>query len=374
MERIFKNHRQHILPIFFLAVLFFIHPVKANAFSVHDRCGTDVYYSYTSDNGVLRISGNGPMNDYSYNYETESYGRPWENWDIKTLIIEQGVTHIGSDAFGDDHCRFTNVVLPSSCISIGENAFSSCEQLTDITLPEGLKTIGNYAFASSGLKSVTLPSTLTSYGDCIFSYCPSISTVTINCNRVPESAFEHCGLINKVTFSSKCTSIDHYAFYGCDFPGNAITIPSTVKSIAQAGIGYGPAGEDCSETKGTLVIIGATGSGAFNYAKKYGFEFRISGYTAPKIKKAVNVKTRRIKLTWNRKTKTTGYQIAYSLSSGFKSGNKYITITKYKTTTKTTAKLKKNKTYYIRIRAYRTVSGKKCYSTWSSAKKVKIKK
>lgn len=55
-------------------------------------------------------------------------------------------------------------------------------------------------------------------------------------------------------------------------------------------------------------------------------------------------------------------------------GNKTKTISKNKTTSYTIKKLKKKKTYYVRIRTYKKVSGKTYYSEWSSVKKVKIKK
>ena len=71
---------------------------------------------------------------------------------------------------------------------------------------------------------------------------------------------------------------------------------------------------------------------------------------------------------------TTGYQIQYSTSSKFKSGNKTITISKNKATSKTIKKLKARKKYYVRIRTYKIVKGVKYYSTWSKTKSIKTKK
>lgn len=81
---------------------------------------------------------------------------------------------------------------------------------------------------------------------------------------------------------------------------------------------------------------------------------------------------------WSRqKTQTTGYQVQYSQKKNFKSGAKTVTIGKTKTTAKKVTGLKKKKTYYVRVRTYKTVkiSGKKAnvVSAWSSAKKVKTK-
>jgi len=73
-------------------------------------------------------------------------------------------------------------------------------------------------------------------------------------------------------------------------------------------------------------------------------------------------------------TQTTGYQLQYSTSSSFKSGNKTVTITKNSTVTKKVTKLKAKKKYYVRVRTYKTVSGTKYYSSWSGKKTVTTKK
>ena len=76
-------------------------------------------------------------------------------------------------------------------------------------------------------------------------------------------------------------------------------------------------------------------------------------------------------------TQTSGYQLQYSLSNKFKSGNKTATISKNKTDKATIKGLKSKKKYYVRIRTYTKVkyNGKyiTLYSGWSGAKSVKIK-
>lgn len=77
---------------------------------------------------------------------------------------------------------------------------------------------------------------------------------------------------------------------------------------------------------------------------------------------------------WSKKTaQVTGYQIQYSTNSKF-SKTKTVTITKNKTVSKKISKLSAKKKYYVRIRTYKTVSGKKYYSDWSAAKSVTTKK
>ena len=84
---------------------------------------------------------------------------------------------------------------------------------------------------------------------------------------------------------------------------------------------------------------------------------------------------KQFKVTWKKqKTQTTGYEVQYSTNKKFKSGNKKVKIKKNKTTSSTVKKLKAKKKYYVRIRTYKTVNGKKIYSDWSKVKNVKTKK
>ena len=93
-----------------------------------------------------------------------------------------------------------------------------------------------------------------------------------------------------------------------------------------------------------------------------------------KLKSAKNAKGKKLVVKWKKNTAGNGYQIQYSTSKKFAKGNKTKTISKNKTTSYTIKKLKKKKTYYVRIRTYKKVSGKTYYSGWSSVKKVKINK
>ena len=78
--------------------------------------------------------------------------------------------------------------------------------------------------------------------------------------------------------------------------------------------------------------------------------------------------------SWKTVASITGYEVQYSTSKKFtKKTTKTSKITKAKTTKKTIKSLKKGKKYYVRVRAYKTVNGKKVYSSYSTVKSVKIK-
>lgn len=98
----------------------------------------------------------------------------------------------------------------------------------------------------------------------------------------------------------------------------------------------------------------------------------------PKNNKKVKVASAKagkksIKVTWKKVKGIKGYQIQYSTNKKFKKGNKTITVKSTKSTSATIKKLKSKKKYYVRMRTYKIVNGKKVYSAWSKAKSVKVK-
>lgn len=112
-------------------------------------------------------------------------------------------------------------------------------------------------------------------------------------------------------------------------------------------------------------------NGYFGTLKK-NFTIKPKGTKLPSL----TGKSKSISINWvKRKTQTTGYQFQYSTSSKFSKKTTVTKTIKKRTATKLTVKnLKAKKTYYVRIRTYKTANGKKYYSSWSKIKKVKTKK
>ncbi|MDD6357453.1 MAG: leucine-rich repeat protein [Bacteroidales bacterium] len=127
-------------------------------------CGTNVTWYLTCD-GVLTISGTGMMANYG-----TSTSMPWyaHRNDIKSVVINPGVTNVGQYAFYN--CiNLTSVSIPSSVTTIGGSAFYGCSSLPSITIPSSVQTIGQYAFRNcTSLTSVTIPSGVTSIGSYAF--------------------------------------------------------------------------------------------------------------------------------------------------------------------------------------------------------------
>ncbi|MBR1663654.1 MAG: hypothetical protein IJ696_04925 [Ruminococcus sp.] len=92
------------------------------------------------------------------------------------------------------------------------------------------------------------------------------------------------------------------------------------------------------------------------------------------IKKATSPKTRQLKVSYGKVKGVTGYQVKYSTSKKFtKKTTKTVTVKGAGKTSKTIKKLKKGKTYYVKVRSYKVVNGVKYYGAYSAVKKVKVK-
>ena len=176
--------------------------------SVHS--GQDVRWSYNSTSQTFTITGTGAMENYNL--------PPWflNSTFIKTVIIGNGVTSIGSMAFS--LCTsLTSVTIPSSVTSIGKGAFLQCSALKSVVIPSSVTSIGESAFYMSGLTSVTIPSSVTSIEPNAFYSCSGLTSVTISSSvtKIGDYAFQNCGKLRSVDIPASVTSIGEMAFYGC---------------------------------------------------------------------------------------------------------------------------------------------------------------
>lgn len=119
------------------------------------KCGDAV--TWTLENGVLRVGGNGKMNDAA-SLSTAPFVKYSD--EITELVIEEGVGSIGNYMFSGLG-KIESVTVPGSAHYIGWQAFSSCDSLKKVTLGEGVEVIGPKAFEKDpALCELELPSTL----------------------------------------------------------------------------------------------------------------------------------------------------------------------------------------------------------------------
>ena len=192
-------------------------------------CGDNVTYSLDTETGVLTISGTGDM---------YSYGPFYENTNIKSVIIENGVTSIGDGVF-QGCTSLRSVTIPDSVTSIGDDAFYGCYftsenfvnnsnvELDDSSKPTIVDTdAGGFCIKDNELVNmrptyaigeITIPDSVTSIGDYAFCSCENLTSITIpgSVTSIGNYAFERCESLTSVIIPDSVTSIGSSAFFDC---------------------------------------------------------------------------------------------------------------------------------------------------------------
>ena len=175
---------------------------------------------------------------------------------------------------------------------------------------------------------------------------------------------------NVVTASKNMSSVSISNISTKSFTGKAITQSaklkyngSTLKNGRDYTVSYS------SNKKVGTATIKFTGKGSYGGVVTKTFKINPAKQNIQKLKS----KSRSFFIDWAQKGSATGYEIQYATNSKF-SGAKKVTVTNHKTDKKTISKLSGKKKYYVRVRSYTTVKGKKYYGAWSSTKSVTTKK
>lgn len=194
------------------------------------KCGENLTFVYENDTYELRITGKGDMYDYSYT------NRPWNDLYIDKVIIEDGVTSVGANAFAcNEVVHPVTVDLPNTLNRIGAYAFTGC-LFSMINLPESVEEIGEWAFADCEyLKKVSISddNKLVEVGEWAFSGCEKLSFNSLSfseCLRtIGNYAFISCS-VGDLKFDEGVESIGHGAFAG-GLSNKELILPNTLKSI-----------------------------------------------------------------------------------------------------------------------------------------------
>lgn len=199
--------------------------------------GSNVTYELTENGGTnyagkptytLTLSGTGPMADYSY--ETE----PWSSYveQITSLSIGQGITKIGNHAF-ENFCFITELVIPNSVTEIGEYAFYCCCKVPELIIPDSVQTIGAGAFGDFyDIHSLTIPGNIKALEYEVFIDAYSLQSVVISSGvtKIGTSAFDGCFELQSIIIPNSVTTICNNAFSNCRALKN-IAIPASVTTM-----------------------------------------------------------------------------------------------------------------------------------------------
>lgn len=135
---------------------------------------------------------------------------------LTAVTIPDQTQDIGMSAFSDC-ARLTNAVIGNGVTALGAYAFLNCKALTSLTLGNSLESIGFCSFQSCPLPRIQFPDSLVSIGEMAFSFCTNLPNVIIpnNVITIGGSAFANCGSVTNIFIGNAVTNIGDSAFAEC---------------------------------------------------------------------------------------------------------------------------------------------------------------
>ena len=220
---------------------------------VTGTCGDNLQWAYDTDTHALTITGSGDMWDY------QDIERPWGQvaYEITSVSLPDGLTSIGDYAFSG--CSISTIIIPYGVTRIGSGAFSWCDFLGDILIPCTVTSIGYQAFWLGDGHSIN--GTITYFyitAPTLEEYCNS------SVNQLLEDFYYSRRLViagqelTEVVLPNSVTSIREYLFSDMQYL-TSITIPNSVVNIGRSVF------EDCHSLKSITIPNSVThiGNDAF---------------------------------------------------------------------------------------------------------------
>ena len=237
----------------FLSILYvMLLPIVVHAINYYDAMIDGIYYNFSTDGATVTFQtkqDNHIVSNYKdvviipefvtyrgKNYPVISIGDNafYSCDELVSVSIPNSVMSIGGAAF--QYCSsLTSMSIPNSVMSIGKGAFAWCSSLTKVSLPNGVLTIGEGAFyGCSSLASITIPDGVTYIRDNTFWDCSSLTSVTIgnSVSYIGNSAFRECSSLTSVTIGNSLSHIGDAAFCDCNSL-SSVRIPNIVKFIGK---------------------------------------------------------------------------------------------------------------------------------------------
>jgi hypothetical protein len=220
---------------------------------VYKEYGSGDYIKEYYLDGVMKPQQSMTISALTINYGVKKIesGETVSCGDYIDLILHNNVEYIGDGAF--QQWLFKDIVLGENTKTIGNYAFYQAETPHEIIIPNGVTSIGDYAFAETYLSALTIPNSVSYLGEYAFSnnllefillpnnlteikegllYCNEFKKIIIpnSVTSIGDSAFEECYYLSSITLSNNLTIIDEAAFMDCGSLTD-IVIPSGVTSI-----------------------------------------------------------------------------------------------------------------------------------------------
>ena len=298
--------------------------------------------------------------------------------------------------------------IPNGITSIGFTAFNGCNGLRSVTVPKSVTSIDTHAFSQGALEEILVEEGNPNYVSINGLLCNKEKTTVLMCPggkkhvRIPEGittlvaySLSACNCVS-VSIPVSVINIGSSAFAKCDelndiyYAGSKREwgkIEVNGNSLDQIEIHYQSSGpSDPDDSSGTGTGTG-TGSGSMGNAGTGGSSTGSAGtgsgnggISADKpsetsISGKIKAKSKSFTVKWKKQPSVSGYQVQYSTSKKFtKKTTKMKTVKKASATSLSVKKLKANKTYYVRVRTYKTAQGTQIVSEWSKMARVKTKK
>jgi hypothetical protein len=153
--------------------------------------------------------------------------------DVSTVTIPNSVISVGAKAFLG--CGLTSIVIPDSVLELGDESFSSCPMLTNAVIGRGVTSLGSYTFGlCPNLTSVLIPNGVTNVGSASFNSCTSLTSIVIpqSVTTIGNSAFGDCNSLTTFVIPNQVVSIGDQVFRSCRNLTN-ITIGQNLASIGR---------------------------------------------------------------------------------------------------------------------------------------------